>query len=262
MCSNYTPVTRADRLLSFFGAAPEREEDITVVFPNGLAPFMRLAEDGSGNRRVDSGAFGLLPSFAKEIAYGKRTYNARSETVATLPSYRDAWKRSQRCVIPAEAIFEPEYDADGVNSVRTRIQQPGDIPMGVAGIYTKWRSPDGLELFSFSMLTVNADGHPVFLRFHRPCDEKRMIVVLDPKEYDAWLTCPLADAPKFFRQWLGPFETFPAPLPPRAPRAHSGQLITPKAKPEAPEASKPPKEPKAPKPPKPPEDPGQMSLLD
>lgn len=254
MCSNYTPVTRADRLLSFFGAAPERDEDITVVFPTGLAPFIRLAEDGSGNRRVDSGAFGLLPHFAKEVAYGKRTYNARSETVATLASFRDAWKRGQRCVVPAEAIFEPEYDADGVKSVRTRIQQQGEVPMGIAGIYTKWRSPDGLELFSFSMLTVNADGHPVFQRFHRPGDEKRMVVILDRKDYDAWLTCPLVEAPKFFAQWMGPLETFPAPLPPRAPRAHSGQLIKPS------EAStqltsltptKPPKAPPSPKPPTP-----------
>src|SRR5437868_14759627 len=103
MCSNYEAVSRADRLLSFFGVAREQDEPPVVTFPTGLAPFVRLAEDGSGNRCVDDGAFGLLPYFAKELAYGRRTYNARSETVATLPSFRDAWKRSQRCVVPAEA---------------------------------------------------------------------------------------------------------------------------------------------------------------
>ena len=77
-----------------------------------MAPFIRLAEDGSGNRRVDDGAFGLLPGFAKELVYGKKTYNAKSETIAKLPSFRSAWRMGQRCVIPAEAIFEPYYETD------------------------------------------------------------------------------------------------------------------------------------------------------
>jgi putative SOS response-associated peptidase YedK len=51
-----------------------------------MAPMIRLAEDGSGNERVEDGFFGLLSHFAKEIAAGRRTYNARSETIATLPS--------------------------------------------------------------------------------------------------------------------------------------------------------------------------------
>lgn len=230
MCSNYEAVSRADRLLSFFGVARERDDPTATVFPTGLAPFVRLAEDGSGNRRVEDGAFGLLPHFAKEIAYGRRTYNARTETVATLPSFRDAWRRSQRCIVPAESIFEPSYETG--KAVRWRIYQPGDVPMGIAGIYTKWRHPeDGRELFSFAMLTVNADGHPVMQRFHRPEDEKRMVVILDPSEYDAWLTCPLIEAPGFFRQWMGPLESHAAPLPPRAPRTHSGKVVVPPPRP-------------------------------
>ncbi|MGR4870358.1 hypothetical protein ACIPRI_16055 [Variovorax sp. LARHSF232] len=78
------------------------------------------------------------------------------------------------------------------------------------------------------MLTVNADGQPVMQRFHKAEDEKRMVVILDPSDYDEWLTCPLPQAPKFFRQWMGPLESYAAPLPPRAPRAHSGQIIAPK----------------------------------
>ena len=222
MCSNYEPVSRADRLLSFFGVVRERDEPTATIFPTGLAPFIRLAEDGSGNRQVEDGAFGLLPFFAKEIAFGRRTYNARSETVDRLPSYRDAWRRGQRCIIPAESIFEPSYETG--KAVRWRIYQPGDVPMGIAGIYTKWRSPeDGRAFFSFAMLTVNADGHPVMQRFHRVEDEKRMVVILAPDDYDAWLSCSVAQAPGFFRQWMGPLDSYAAPLPPRAPRAHSGR---------------------------------------
>ena len=231
MCSNYEAVSRADRLLSFFGVVRERHDPTATVFPTGLAPFIRLAEDGSGHRRVHDGAFGLLPYFAKEIAYGRKTYNARTETVATLPSFKDAWRRGQRCIIPAESIFEPSYESG--KAVRWRIYHPGDIPMGIAEIYTKWRDTEsGQELYSFAMLTVNADGHAVMGRFHKAEDEKRMVVILDPADYDAWLSCPIGEATRFFRQWMGPLDSYPAPLPPRAPKAHSGQVIAPRPDPE------------------------------
>ena len=165
--------TRLHRLLTFFGVERNRDEAPADVFPTGLAPFVRLAEPGSGNRLVEDGVFGLLPHFAKEVAFGRRTYNARAETVAVLPSFRDAWRRGQRCIVPAEAIFEPNHETG--RAVRWRITQVGDVPMGIAGIYTRWRSPAGDERCSFAMLTVNADGHPLMRRFHQPGDEKRMV---------------------------------------------------------------------------------------
>ncbi|RQO57021.1 DUF159 family protein [Variovorax sp. KBW07] len=240
MCSNYETVTRADRLLSFFGVVREGDEKPLIAFPLNMAPFIRLAEDGSGHRRVDEGAFGLVPGFAKELVYGKSKYNARSETVHSKPSYRSAWRMGQRCVIPAEGIYEPYYETEESTPVRWRIQQPGEVPMGIAGIWEKWIGPDGREVFSFSMLTVNAEGHPMMSRFHKPSDEKRMVVILDPEEYDEWLSCPVHAAPKFFRQWMGQLDAYPAPLAPR------------------PKKEKPPRVPKAPKP-KP--DTGQFDLF-
>ena len=59
--------------------------------------------------------------------------------------------------------------------------------MGSAGIWTGWRAPDGTIIRSMSMLTVNAYGHPLLRHFHRPEDEKRMVVILDEGDYDAWL---------------------------------------------------------------------------
>jgi putative SOS response-associated peptidase YedK len=215
MCSNYEAVTRADRLLSFFGVVREGDEKPVIAFPTNMAPFIRLAEDGSGHRRVSEGAFGLLPGFAKELVYGKKTYNARSETIHKLPSFRSAWRMGQRCVIPAEGIYEPYYETPESKPVRWRIQQPGEVPLGIAGIWDKWTHPDGHELFSFTMVTVNADSHPVMSKFHKHGEEKRMVVILDPEQYDEWLSCPVHAAPKFFRQWMGQLETFPAPLAPR-----------------------------------------------
>lgn len=101
------------------------------------------------------------------------------------------------------------------------IGQPGDVPMGIAGIYATWRHPDGRELSTFAILTVNADEHALMRRFHRPGEEKRMVVLLHPDDYAQWLSCSVVEAPKFFRLWDGPLDATPEPLPPRAPRASS-----------------------------------------
>lgn len=233
MCSNYRPVTRKDRMLTFFGVERGRDEESVDVWPLGMAPFIRLAEPGSGHRLVvDDGLFGLLPHFQAELAAGRKTYNARSETVHSLPSFREAWSRGWRCIIPVEHIYEPYYASADSKPVRYQVQQPMAHPFGVAGIYRKWRHPDGRELFTFAMLTVNADAHPVWSRLQRPGDENRMPIILDREQYGAWLTCDAKDAPKFFRAWNGPVELFANPLPPRAPRADSSRTIRPPAPPE------------------------------
>jgi putative SOS response-associated peptidase YedK len=76
-------------------------------------------------------------------------------------------------------------------------------------------------MFSFAMLTVNADDHPFYRRFHRPGEEKRMPILLAPEDYEAWLACPVREAAKYFRAWTGELLAEAAPLPPRAPPASS-----------------------------------------
>ncbi|MGE4240773.1 SOS response-associated peptidase [Ramlibacter sp.] len=224
MCSNYVPVSRRDRLLTFFGVERERDDPATDAWPVGMAPFIHLA--GGEVRVVSDGLFGLLPHFATEVSYGRRTYNARSETVRVLPSFKEAWAKGWRCIIPAESIYEPNWETG--QSVRWAIHQEGFIPMGIAGIYRRWRDPkDNREVYSFAMLTVNADGHPLMKRFHRPEDEKRMVVMLRPADYAEWLSCPVEDAARFFRQWDGPLLAEPVPLPPRAPKASSVRTVRP-----------------------------------
>jgi len=219
MCSNYRPVTRMDRLLTFFGVERGRDEAPEDVFPLGLAPFIRLSIEGQEGGRpalvAEDGMFGLLPDFATELSFGRRTYNARSETIATLPSFRQPWAAGQRCIIPAEAVYEPCYDSG--KAVRWRISQDGEVPMGIAGVYRRWRNPKGGELFTFTMITINADSHPFYKRFHKPGEEKRMVVILEPRDYLPWLTCTLQDAPRYFRPWPHALLGEPAPLA-RAPR--------------------------------------------
>ena len=190
MCAHYEAVSKPERLLSAFKVNMPQGAKVDV-WPGFTGLFIRRpkeaihAEGVAPWREAMPGSFGLIPHWAKDVSLAKRTYNARSETVATKPSYRDAWRLGRRCIIPAEAFYEPDWRSG--RAVPTRIARSDGKPMGIAGIWTGWRAPDGTIIRSMSMLTVNADDHPLMRNFHRPEDEKRMVVILDDADYDAWL---------------------------------------------------------------------------
>jgi putative SOS response-associated peptidase YedK len=177
MCSNYLPASPP--ALGVFGRGTPAFAYGGECFPQRVAPF--LAGAGEAWR---PGVFGLLPHWGKpELA--RHTYNARSETVATLPSFRAAWRRRQLAVIPMVAFFEPDWSTG--RAVRWRIERQDGQPFGVAGIWEERYLEDGKVQWSFSMLTINADGHPLMSRFHAPGKEKRSVVVLAETDWDAWL---------------------------------------------------------------------------
>lgn len=183
MCSNYRPISK--RGLDYFGAAP-LDDDLPAkdVYPGSTAPLIHRPNDNVPRVAV-MGTFGLLPVWAKDQAFSKRTYNARTETVGEKPSFRNAWHKRQLCIVPAEAIYEPCYETG--KAVWWRIHRSDGLPMAIAGLWERKQWGEGLPSWSFTMLTVNADSHPVMKRFHKPNSEKRTVVVLDGGEVDDWL---------------------------------------------------------------------------
>lgn len=127
----------------------------------------------------------MIPHWATDTKIARQTYNARSETVAVKPSYRDAWKKAHHCIIPADAFYEPDWRSG--KAIPTRISRADGEPMGIAGLWSWWKSPKGDVLHSYTMLTINADEHPLMKQFHKPTDEKRMVVILPENRYDEWL---------------------------------------------------------------------------
>ena len=73
--------------------------------------------------------------------------------------------------------------------------------MGIAGLWASNRKATGEELLTFTMLTVNADDHELFKHFHKPGDEKRMVVILHEHQYDEWLTATPEKSKDFMRQY-------------------------------------------------------------
>lgn len=77
MCANYRPVTAQDRLVQYFGAVRPIDAVPPDLYPGGLAPFIVRERDRVELARdVRMGLFGLLPHWAKDLAFGRRTYNA------------------------------------------------------------------------------------------------------------------------------------------------------------------------------------------
>ena len=99
------------------------------------------------------------------------------------------WRAGQRCIIPAEAFYEPDWRS--CKAVLTRIARVDGEPMGIAELWSWWKSLNGGFIHRFAMLTINADDHALKNRFHKPTDENRMVVVLPEGAYQGWLEPPL-----------------------------------------------------------------------
>jgi putative SOS response-associated peptidase YedK len=220
MCSHYQAVKEHERYSRQFGVMPPSDPGKHDLWPGYVGSFIRrpahadVGDEAVPLRESLTGLFGLVPHWAPDISITRHTYNARSETVASKPSFRDAWTRAQHCIIPVEAFFEPDWRSG--RAVPTRIARLDGEPMGLAGLWSCWKSPQGALVHSYTMLTINADTHPLMRCFHKPTDEKRMVVILPESSYDAWLQA----SPTQSRAFLRPF---PADqLAASAPRVSSG----------------------------------------
>ena len=212
MCSHYQAERDRKKLERMGARVPEDWQTVAGtwdIYPTLIAPIIRRPpEHESGDAAVPPmevvpAHFGLLPAFA---GFGKRTYNARTETVAEKPSFKHAWAKARHCIVPCEAIFEPDWRSG--RSVSTRVSHVDGETLGVAGIWQPWRAPNGEWTLSFAMLTINADTHPIFRELHKPDpklpadkQDKRMVVILNKDSYGAWLDAPASKSMEFMRQF-------------------------------------------------------------
>ncbi len=162
------------------------------AYPGYLAPLV-VKSHQTGRVACGLARFGLIPGWAKDDKISRHTYNARSETVEVKPSYRSAWRQRRYGIALLDHFFEPHYVTG--KAAKWRIALASHDPFGIACIWDTWTDPGTAELVtSFSMLTVNADQHPVMSQFHKPGDEKRTPVILAPHQFAAWLSADQAQA--------------------------------------------------------------------
>lgn len=193
------------RVAETFGIEPF-EQGKLELYPGYTGLFIRQVEhvdvDADSPAPVEglAGSFGLIPSWSKDTKIARHTYNCRSETASQKPSFRTVWRKAQHCIIPAAAIYEPDWRSR--KSIPTRITRADGELLGIAGLWEQWRNPGtGKILHSYTMLTINADDHPFMRNYHKPQDEKRMVVILPKGLYTDWLKAPAVDSMEFMRQY-------------------------------------------------------------
>lgn len=221
MCSHYEAPADPSRVQTHFGVQLPLglKHDL---WPGYFGPFIRkhehadVGDEAVPFRELMPGSFGMVPHWCKDPTYARRTYNARSETVSEKPSFQAAWRLGRHCVIPAEAFYEPDWRSG--KAVPTRITRADGKPMGIAGLWTGTEMPGGHILRSYTMLTINADDHELMRLYHKPKDEKRMVVVLLEEDYDAWLSAPASESMAFLQQYPAKLlKAEPKPLLPKQP---------------------------------------------
>jgi putative SOS response-associated peptidase YedK len=158
---------------------------LPISYPGYPAPIIVKSHQTG---RIASGLarFGLIPAWAKDDKISRHTYNARAETVQEKPSYRTAWRLRRLGIALLDNFYEPSYITG--KAERWEIKLAAHEPLGIASLWDTWTDPQSGELItSFTMLTINADSHPVMKQFHKPEDEKRTPLVLATNQFDDWL---------------------------------------------------------------------------
>ena len=186
MCGRFTLSTDIKAIAERFGApAPD---GIASAAPRyNIAPTQDvIVVSGEGRRQIRQMRWGLIPSWAKNPAIGSQMINARAESVAEKPSFRDALKK-RRCLIPADGLYE--WQKLGKVKQPVHIVLKSREPFGFAGLWEHWTSPEGEEILTCTIITTEAND--LLKAVH-----DRMPVILTRDAEAAWLDPQIHEAEK------------------------------------------------------------------
>jgi putative SOS response-associated peptidase YedK len=138
----------------------------------------------NGTRHFRLMRWGLLPAWLKDPSGFSLLINARAETVAEKPAFKNAIRR-RRCLIPADGYYE--WQADEQRKRPFFIHRRDGVPIGLAGIAETWIGPNGEELDTVAIVTAPASADLAVLHHRVP-------VTIAPGDFDRWLDCSADDA--------------------------------------------------------------------
>lgn len=200
MCGRYVLYSDKQTLTNHFKAPFKSDESFYQpswnIAPGSINPVMLLGkarEPGMAPMR-----WGLVPSFAKDESMAYKMINARGETIAEKPSFKKSFQR-KRCLIPANGFYEWKKIEGTDKKLPFYIRLVTDELFAFAGIFDFWQSADGKELFTYSIITTEANT------LLQPLHE-RMPVILNPKDYKTWVD-PMNDDSEGLKSLLKPWPT-------------------------------------------------------
>ena len=182
MCGRYviTSAPQAIRALFRYPEQPNFPPRYNVA-PTQPVPIVRMNE---GDRGFVLVRWGLMPSWVKDPRNFTLLINARGETVAEKPAFRNAMRR-RRCLFPADGFYE--WKPDGARKRPYFIRPCGGGPIAFAGLWETWTGPNGEEVDTACIVTTAAN------RTLAPIHD-RMPVVIAPEAFDLRLDAANVDA--------------------------------------------------------------------
>ncbi|MDN7227587.1 SOS response-associated peptidase [Planococcus liqunii] len=198
MCGRYSLYADYRVLLERFNIdeASFSEEDYSQSF--NVAPSQQVVavvSDGKKNR-LGFLKWGLVPPWAKDEKIGYKMINARAETAAEKPSFRNAFKK-KRCLVVADSFYEWKRRDDGKTPMRIKLKS-GE-PFAFAALWESWKSPEGKTVNTCSILTTGANE--LMGTIH-----DRMPVILTKEAEKIWLDPNVQDAEELGKL-LQPFDS-------------------------------------------------------
>lgn len=180
MCGRFALKSPPAKLVERFGL--DEYVDFTPRYnipPGTDIPVIRQSPEGK--RVLHLLRWGLVPHWAKDPSIGNKLSNARGESVAEKPSFRDAF-RLRRCLIPADGFYEWKTDGKVKQPYFISLKSGETLAMG--GLWESWRRPDGELLRTACIITTGPN------EVMKPIHD-RMPVILRTEDWQTWLAAPV-----------------------------------------------------------------------
>lgn len=177
MCGRFANTLASDVMVQLFEAAPANA--LPCVPNHNVCPTtdIHVIYRAGDHRRLVPMRWGFIPKWYKTPNDGPLLINARAETLADKPAFRDAC-RLRRCLIPADGFYE-WHRPEGGDKLPWFIQPADEGPMVFAGIWQDW-DQDGQRLSTCAMVTTEAEGRMAEIHHRIP-------VMLRPADWAKWL---------------------------------------------------------------------------
>lgn len=196
MCGRYD-LNESPQMLMLYFALSEIAGEFSNndVRPTNMAPIIRTED---GRRLARLARWGVIPNWWKEAKPPQSTFNARGETVAEKPMFKNLLKR-HRCLVPVSAFFEWQVieGQKHKQKQKLRFSSPDGNPLALAGLWARWtRQETGEIIDSYTVITTAANAMMVPIH-------DRMPVILGRRDWEAWLD-PAVDNPQLLQSMLDP----------------------------------------------------------
>lgn len=187
MCGRFALFSDPGRYAALFHAdlGPDVREDFQPSWNVAPQTTVLGVRERHGTRLLEFFSWGLVPGWAKDASSANRAFNARRETLTTRPTFRTAFRR-RRLLVPADGFYEWTSKAGPRKKVPHYFTRSDGEPLALAGLWEYWRSPEGQERRSATIITRAAG--PDMDEIH-----DRQPVVLEPDTWDRWLDQSLGD---------------------------------------------------------------------